>query len=174
MRRPITILATCLLVLGVAAPGAVAQEEPMIQHPIVGTWIIDAMPDVEGNPPELFSAGADGTTSTTGPDGTGFGVWTATGDRSADVTFVNMGTNPVTGEYGHATIRVSGEVAQDGSSFTGTYTVEMPASMMEQLGMTAGELGPATVVGERLTVEPMGETVGPWPLPEMLAEDVPG
>ncbi len=67
------------------------------------------------------------------------------------------------GFVGYATIRTSIEVAEDGQSFAGTYTIEPPAGMAEAMGLPAGQLGPGDVTGQRIAVEPMGEPVGPLP-----------
>ncbi len=65
---------------------------------------------------------------------------------------------------GYATIRTSIEVAEDGQSFAGTYTIEFPAGMAEALGLPVGQqVGPGAVTGQRIAVEPMGEPVGPLP-----------
>lgn len=54
-------------------------------------------------------------------------------------------------------------LAEDGQSFAGTYTVEMPAGMAEAMGVPVGQLGPGEVTGQRIVVEPMGTPVGPLP-----------
>ena len=65
------------------------------------------------------------------------------------------------GFVGYGTIRTSIEVAEDGQSFAGTYTIEFPAAMAEAMGAPVGQLGPGEVTGQRIAVEPMGEPVGP-------------
>ena len=61
---------------------------------------------------------------------------------------------------GYATARASTEVAEDGQSFAGTYTIEPPAAMAEgPWGIPVGQLGPGDVTGQRIVVEPMGEPV---------------
>ena len=55
-------------------------------------------------------------------------------------------------------------MAEDGQSFAGTYTIEFPAAMAEAMGLPVGQqVGPGTVTGQRIAVEPMGE---PVPFPE--------
>ena len=93
------------------------------------------------------------------PDGTGYGSWAATGERSADATFLVPQNDPEAGFVGYATIRTSIEVAEDGQSFAGTYTIEFPAAMAEAMGLPVGQLGPGEVTGQRIAVEPMGEPV---------------
>ncbi len=72
------------------------------------------------------------------------------------------------GFVGYVTVRASIEVAEDGQSFAGTYTIELPAGMAEAMGAPVGQLGPGEVTGQRIAVEPMGEPVGP-----LLAEGGP-
>jgi hypothetical protein len=162
MRRFIFLVLTGLLVTLVAAPGVVAQDESMSTagHPMVGTWLIEP---TTGEPPELFFAGADGIAASTSAEGTGFGSWTATGERTADATIRFPMVDPQAGFLGIATMRASVEVAEDGQSFAGTYTAEIPAAMAEAMGWPVGELGPGDVSGVRVVVEPMGEPVAPMP-----------
>lgn len=169
MRRPITIVAACVLALAATAPGAVAQDGSMSMagHPMVGTWLIEP---TEAEPPELFVAGADGFVVSAGVEGTGYGTWAATGDRTADVTFLSPMLDPEAGFLGFVTIRAGVELAEDGLSFTGTWTAEFPAEAAEAMGMPIGELGPSDVSGVRIEVEPMGEPVAPMP---GMAEEAP-
>ena len=173
MRRFISlvlVLGGLLLATTIAAPGVVAQDEStsMAGHPMVGTWLIADPTGAE--PPELFFASADGTAASTSAEGTGFGSWTATGDRTADATVWFPMVDPQAGFLGMATMRASVEASEDGQSFAGTYTVEPPAAMAEAMGWPVGELGPGDVSGVRVVVEPMGEPVAP--MPEM-AEETP-
>ena len=39
------------------------------------------------------------------------------------------------------------EVAEDGRSFTGTFTLEFPAAMGDAIGTPLGQLGPGEVTG---------------------------
>jgi hypothetical protein len=97
-------------------------------------------------------------------EGTGYGSWVATGERSTDATFLIPQRDPECGCFlGYATVRSSIEVADDGQSFAGTFTVEFPAGMAEAMGAPVGQLGPGEVTGQRIAVEPMGEPVGPLP-----------
>jgi hypothetical protein len=168
MRRIPTVVALAsllLLTLAVAAPGVAAQDEAMgtADHPLVGTWIVDSTPDDPIDPLEVVVIGPGGTLLDTSLDGIGSGAWSPSGDRSADVTFVFPAADPEAGFIGFVTIRSSVEVADDGLSFSGTYTLEPPAAMAEAMGMTPGELGPGDVSAQRIVVEPMGEVVGPIP-----------
>ena len=167
MRRSITVLAACVLTLAAFAPGAAAQDEPTAAHPMVGAWLIEP---TEAEPPELFTASADGIVVSAGLEGTGYGTWAATGDLTSDVTFLSPMVDPEAGFLGFVTIRAGVELAEDGQSFTGAWTAEFPADVAEAMGMPVGELGPSDVSGVRIVVEPMGEVVGP--MPEM-AEEAP-
>ena len=51
------------------------------------------------------------------------------------------------------TIRVAGEVSEDGQTFTAEYTIEFTGE--------GGEYGPGHVTATRINVEPMGTPVGP-------------
>lgn len=170
MRRFISVtevLTGLLLATTIAAPGVVAQDEStsMAGHPMVGTWLIEP---TEAEPPELFVATADGIAVSAGVEGTGYGSWAATGDRTADATFMVPMLDPEAGFLGFATIRAGVELSEDGQSFAGTWTFEAPAAAAEAMGMPVGELGPGDVSGVRIVVQPMGEPVAP--MPEMVEE----
>jgi hypothetical protein len=177
MRRTPTVVTSAsllLLTLAAAAPGVAAQVDAMssADHPLVGTWIVDSTPDDPTDPLEVVVVGSGGTLLDTSLDGIGSGAWSPTGDRSADVTFVFPAADPEAGFIGFVTVRSSVEVADDGLSFSGTYTLEPPAAMAEAMGMTPGELGPGDVSAQRIVVEPMGEVVGPIPPePDASAEE---
>jgi hypothetical protein len=157
----IALLALLLATLA-AAPGVSAQAPA--EHPAVGVWLTDGSPDDSTNPLDLTTIAPGGIATIALPDGTGYGPWAATGERSADATFLISQRDPEAGFVGYATIRTSIEVAEDGQSFAGTYTIEFPAAMAEAMGLTVGQqVGPGTVTGQRIAVEPMGEAV---PFPE--------
>ena len=169
MRRLVTltiVLMALLLATVAAAPGVLAQATD--EHPAIGAWIIDSSPEDPANPPELTLIAPGGIITNAAPDGAGYGSWTATGDRSADATFLFPLNDPEAGFLGFYIIRTSIEVAEDGQSFAGTYTLEPPADMAEAMGAPVGQLGPGEVTGQRIAVEPMGEPVGP-----LLAEGGP-
>jgi hypothetical protein len=96
--------------------------------------------------------------------GNAYGTWAATGDRTADATFLFPLGDPAAGSFdGYGMVRSSIEVSEDGQSFAGTYTYEFPAGMAEAMGFQVGQLGPGEVTGQRIAVEPMGEPVAPLP-----------
>lgn len=161
----LTVSAGLLLATAGAVPGVAAQDDPMAmaEHPLVGSWLIDPTPDDPTDALQVFTAGADGTVSNIAPGENGAGSWAPTGERSADAIFHIPQADPDTGFVGIITIRTSIEVAEDGQSVAGTYTLEFPAAFTEAMGLPPGELGPGDVTGERITAEPMGEPVGPIP-----------
>jgi hypothetical protein len=165
MRRlasPAIVLLALLLAAVAAAPGVSAQAPA--EHPAIGAWLIDSAPEDTTNPPELATVAPGGIITNAGPDGLGYGSWAATGERSADATFLFQQWDPEAGLVGYGTVRASIEVAEDGQSFAGTYTVEFPAALAEAMGLPVGQqFGPSTVTGQRIAVEPMGE---PVPFPE--------
>jgi hypothetical protein len=168
LRPTIRVLAALLLALTVAIPGALAQDESMAvaEHPLVGAWIIEPTPD---GPQDLLTVAPGGIMIEAGADGTtGYGSWVSTGERNADATFLVAFTDPEAGFLDYAVFRASVEVSEDGQSFSGTYTIEPPAEMAEAFGMPAGEQGPGDVTGQRIAVEPMGETVAPIPSAEEM------
>ena len=155
------VLMSLLLATVAAAPGASAQATA--EHPAIGAWIIDATPADTTDPLELLTVAPGGIVANASPGGTAYGSWSATGDRTADATFLFPLSDPEAGFVGYATARTSIEVAEDGQSFAGTYTIEFPAAMAEAMGAPAGQLGPGDVTGQRIAVEAMGEPVGPLP-----------
>jgi hypothetical protein len=157
-----------LLLVVALTPGAQAADEDMAmmaEHPIVGTWIADSSPEDSTNAVELSVYGPGGTIVNIGPGGNTAGSWVPTGERTADTMIQNPMSHPEGGSLGLIIVRGDAVVAEDGQSFTGTWTVEFPAAMVEAAGMPAGQLGPGEVTAYRVNVEPMGEPVAPWPLP---------
>jgi hypothetical protein len=156
------VMATLLLATLATAPGVSAQAPD--DHPAVGVWLTDGSPDDTTDPLELLTVAPGGIITIGNPEGTGYGAWAESGERSADATFLISQSDPEAGFVGYATIRTSIEVAEDGQSFAGTYTIEFPAGMAEAMGLPEGQqVGPGTVTGQRIAVEPMGE---PVPFPE--------
>ena len=104
---------------------------------------------------------ADGTLQETATDGTtSIGSWEATGPDSFNLTFHSLSltgsTDRLEGSFAMSTIRSTGEVSEDGQSFTAEYTVELTGE-----GAPAGQFGPGSVTGTRINVEPMGTPVAP-------------
>lgn len=164
MRRISVLLSAVAVVLlglfaaGRATLGTVAQDvtADTADHPVVGSWLLrdSAFPE---EAPTLVQFHADGTyLQVEAEGGVGIGVWEATGERSAAVTFVEQFVGEDGGLF-TITLRAAGEGDASGNSFTATYTVELTLPD----GTSAGEYGPGTVTAERLSVEPMGTPVGP-------------
>jgi hypothetical protein len=133
-----------------ATPGAMANQ------PFVGTWQLDTDTDDPENPPELAIVSADGSyVEIDAEGGVGVGSWESTGDLTANLTIRFLNTDEE-GFAGLAIVRAEGEVAEDGQSWTASYTLEFVAPD----GTTTGEYGPASAHAMRLPVEPMGSPVG--------------
>ena len=163
MRRAPLLLAVVALVLvalataGRPGPGTAAQNATPAAgdgHPLVGSWLTDTDADDPTNPPSLSTFHADGTYLEVDAEGVGVGAWEPTGERTAALTFLFQGLGE-DGAVFSGTVRATVEVAEDGQSFAGPYTIEFAGIP----GLPAGELGPGTATGERIAVEPMGTPV---------------
>jgi uncharacterized cupredoxin-like copper-binding protein len=176
IKRSLTLLSLLLGTLAAAGSTVAAQDGSIgadAAHPIVGAWIAESSPENPDNPLEVVVIGPGGTITDASLGGIGSGAWVPTGERTADVTFVFPATDPEGTFAGFVTVRSSVEVAEDGQSFAGAYTLEFPAALAEALGMAPGQLGPGEVTAQRIIVEPMGEVVGPIP-PEPTESGAPG
>lgn len=169
-KRLMMALATGALVAAMA-PGVVAAKtaqdsstsEHPLEHPFVGAWVIHPFPN-DPSSEDLVIINPGGTVlDYDSQSGTGVGAWTSTGDRTADLSFDQLVTAPDGSLVGLTVVRASVEVAKEGQSFTGTWTLEFPPAAAEMSGVPAGELGPGDVTGERIAVESPGPTVGPMP-----------
>lgn len=108
-------------------------------HPVVGSWIVDVtfQRDAPIDVTSLITYGADGTVLVANaglipgiPAGTGItfteshGAWAATGDRSADATFVFLTIDQVGAVDSINTVHTSVEVDDAGNAYVGGATVE--------------------------------------------------
>jgi hypothetical protein len=127
---------------------------PTEAPPIVGAWLltVDEFPE---DPPELVAFHADGTYQSSADGTTGLGSWEATGPTSINLTFIEIFPTDDEGSVGMQTIRATGEVSEDGQSFTAEFTIELTLE-----GAPTGEYGPGHVTGTRINVEPMGAPAG--------------
>ena len=150
-----------LALLGGLGGVVVAQYE---EHPAVGGWVNNQAPDDPGNPPALTTFHADGTVRDWTVNDGGVGVWEPTGERGLASTMLYPLVDPEAGFVGVNTVRIIGEVSEDGQTVSGTYTVEFPTGP-EGAFPPPGQYGPAEWIATRILVEPQGEPVGPWPLP---------
>jgi uncharacterized cupredoxin-like copper-binding protein len=158
MSRSRVVFVAVLAFVMLLAPGIAgqalaqgAQSGADAGHPLVGSWVTLAADD-PSEPPSITMFGPGGSVSDVGPDGSvGLGAWESTGPSTADASI----WYPAGG--GVLVIRAAIEVAADGQSFTGTYTVEMAAIG----GEGSGQHGPAEIIGTRIPAEGPGEPVGP-------------
>ena len=148
--------AALLLTGGLAVSTAVQAttsppEAPAEVHPIVGAWIYT----VDGFPESftvLVDIDADGTWLDTSPDGTtSIGSWEATGPDSFNLTFFHSLSLTEDGSVTMLTIRATGEVSEDGQSWTADYTAELTGE-----GLPSGEYGPGSTKPEH------GSTSSRW------------
>ncbi len=89
------VLMALLLATLAAAPGVSAQAPD--EHPAVGVWLTDGSPDDTTDPLDLLTVAPGGIATIALPDGTGYGPWAATGERSVDVTFLASQHDPEAG-----------------------------------------------------------------------------
>lgn len=152
--RIIAIGLVVVATLAVVMPSGGAAQDGVSRdgHPLVGGWFIDEGPD---SPPSLVFFSSDGAfQQVDGSGATGLGIWEATGPTTGNLTFWGIEADWDEGTSGISTIRATVEVSEDGMSFTATYTAQWVYD-----GDDSGELGPGTVTGTRMTVEPMGTPV---------------
>jgi hypothetical protein len=167
-QRLAAMLAASLLGL-LVGPGSLVlgQDDavPTRRHALVGSWIAQGPAPL---PAELVTFNDDGTVRSASIDGPSVGSWAPTGRRTANATLVSPFSLPDVGFVGLGTIRGSVEVSRDGQTFSATYTLEFPTAPEGESTdpFPDGQLGPVTVTGQRIAVEPMGEPVGPVPPPE--------
>ena len=156
------LIAAALLSVAQAAIAQSPGSDEVDRHPIVGAWLVSDPLDAEAIPSTTVAHG-DGTVVFFGADGPFSGVWESTSEDSVLITLVSTLADGV------VTLRADVTVAADGESFTATYTVE-PGCLC---GETLGELGPGSVAGSRIHVEPPGEPVGPLTMEEPAASLTP-
>jgi hypothetical protein len=122
-------------------------------HPILGTWeLLADVGDGDTSCPSQIVFTDDGAYIDVDCEGAVvIGAWEPTGDLTANMTFTSYD------EGGAYRVRAAVEVAEDGQSFSGTFTFELvdPAS-----GEGMGEYGPGTVTATRLVAEGPGTPVG--------------
>jgi hypothetical protein len=148
-------LASSTTVQATTPPTEPPAEVPATVHPFVGAWIytVDGFPESFTN---LLAIDADGTWVNPGAGGAiSIGSWEATGPDSFSLTFHSLSLAE-DGSVVILTIRSTGEVSEDGQSWTADYTAELTGE-----GLPPGEYGVGTATGTRINVEPMGTPVGP-------------
>jgi hypothetical protein len=137
------------LALATTTHHAFAQEAtpfPMAGHSLVGTWIVDRIPDDPTEIPTYNVITADGLVID--PTQGGAGVWEATGPDTANFTL--SGTIAELGAYfvvrGSLTVDAGGETATNSYS---AWTVAADGSTMDEL-----TIAQATARYTRLRIEP--------------------
>jgi hypothetical protein len=144
-----------LIVVG-ARPAAVAEEATpttMVDHPVIGTWWTANDAPGPGVETAYVVFHTDGTYLEVDPNiGVGVGVWRATGERSAELTYVfqDIDPEPATIAAGTVTVRQSVEVDATGNAFSAPLTVEVRIPDGTVVFSAA-----YTARGTRLQVEPM-------------------
>jgi hypothetical protein len=142
----LVVLTLLIAVAGRLAFPTLAQDTDEGVHPIIGSWHLDS-----GFAPSVVTFHADGSYIEVDAEGSiGVGAWETAGAQTANLTAAYPSTE------GDSKVRASLDVAADGQSFTGTYTLEVILSD----GTGTGEYGPGAATGMRLTVEPMGTPAG--------------
>lgn len=128
------ITAALLAVTLAAAPVGAAKGDgkDMTRHLLAGAWLIDTTPQDTSDPLELLSF--DGGGIVTNPGAGGLGSWRPTDKTSAEATILLPSTDPEAGFAGFITFRTNLEVATDGQSFSGTYTLQLAPGVVMALG----------------------------------------
>jgi hypothetical protein len=160
MRRLPLLASSCLLVVTITAliarSTSTAQDTTpasTASHPIVGAWWTANDAPGPGVESAYVVFHADGTYVEVDPNiGVGVGVWRATGERSADLTYVfqDIDPDPVATAPGTVTVRQSVEVNDAGNAMTAPLTVEVKIPDGTVVFTAA-----YTAHGTRMTVEPM-------------------
>lgn len=127
-RRNVTIVVLALAALlgAMTPPEAVAAQKSL-----VGSWIVDVMPDQPGPPPvrNIGTITSDRTSVNTDPEfGTGYGIWKKTGPREFAIKFLTL--IPAGHPFGEGTITVTATltVDKDGDTATGPFTTVFAAT----------------------------------------------
>lgn len=161
LRFTVLLPVVVVVALGlIGTPGrsiAVQEATPpaMAGHPLVGTWLVDDDADDPTNAPEVSRFTADGAYVSVDAEGfPNVGVWKATGERTAALTFVVPGEDAFADTL---VVRAAIEVDETGDATTAQYTVEL----VTPDGTRSGEYGPGTATATRITAEEMGTPVGP-------------
>jgi hypothetical protein len=141
----IVVLATTVLLSALTPADSIAGQKSL-----VGSWIVDVMPDQPGPPPvrNIGAITSDQTTVNTDPElGTGYGIWKKTGPREFSVKFLTL--IPTGHPFGEGTTTVTATltVDKDGDTATGPFT-----TVFDAINFQATVTG--TVVLTRITFDP--------------------
>jgi hypothetical protein len=130
-RPAVAVIGLLFVILGALAPlQSIAAEKSL-----VGSWIIDVIPDDPGSPPgrNIGTITSDRTMIITDPEfGTGHGIWKKTGAREFSVRFLAL--VPTGHPVGEGTITVTSPVTvdNDGDTARGPFTTVMDAANLQQ------------------------------------------
>jgi len=144
------------LILSTSAAGQAATPASMQGHPLVGTWIVDRIPDDSTDAPTVIIFTSDG--AVIDPLGGTAGAWQATGPRSAAWTLVGLFDG---GAGGYLLVRAVADVDDTGMTYDGSSSV----SLVAPDGSVDGSF-PATPHGTRMPIEPVeagGTSLGGFP-----------
>ena len=119
------------------------------QKSLVGSWIVDVMPDPPGPPPfrNLVTFTADGLVLGMAPElGTTDGIWIKTGSRQFAVKFIHLVS--ISSPFGEGAVTVTSTVTvnKDGDTATGRFTTVFDTTTL-QATVTG------TVVLTRITID---------------------
>lgn len=155
----LSLLVVMLLGLATLGRGAVAQDATETAeltlatregHPLVGSWIVTE----PGGTPSIVTFTSDGTATDIETETAAAGGWEATGDDTANVTFVGFFTGESFSVY--FVIRASITVGADGDTFEAPYS----GTVVDNTG-TVLDTVTGTVTGTRMPVEPADEGGSP-------------
>lgn len=169
----ITMLATLLTAMLGHAPQSMAQDDASDpeEQGFVGSWHVGFVIDGQPRASNLISFTSDGlilhsnqATTQTGSgvpadvvfQSGGHGVWTSSGERTADITFMLLQSDADGNDLGTRTIRGTLELDESGDAWSGTYTATVADAEGEVLQVSEG-----MVEGTRIVVEPMEELATP-------------
>jgi hypothetical protein len=125
--------------------GQEATPLPTVGHPLVGTWVVDRVPDESTEPPTLIICTSDGIVFD--PLGATGGAWQATGPRSAAWTLVGLFDG---GSAGYLLVRTAVDVDDAGMAYSGTSSI----TLVNPDGSIQGTF-PATPRANRMPIEPV-------------------
>jgi hypothetical protein len=136
------------------SPALAAQDSATVAHPLIGVWEmrVDLCSGDTGCPTQIAFAPDHSSVQVDCEGVVAVGVWEPSGDTSANLTITAY--NPDLGRY---MIRLAIDVAEDGQSFTGTFTFEL---VDETSSEGLGQYGPGTAIAARQIAEEPGTPAG--------------
>lgn len=131
------------------------------RHPLVGTWQVAvevpsapagtniATFSLDGGVVVAFptpNPAAPGQTHKLEFWSTALGRWSAAGERGAAMTFVSLGADEEGQPIGTHTITATAEVAADGASWQGPFTIKIASEAGALLASVAGQVSGSRIV----------------------------